>query len=107
MFTIGFCGTVLCRTTDRTSVGEYQHTIEDVEVTELTGQGSVCWQVITVQSEHRFDLDAGTVKRRAGQEALILRPSPSQWACLLGGNGADPCRKIDENDVPVMVGTAQ
>ena len=74
-------------------MGEDQHTIEEEEVTELTGQGSGCWQVITVQSEHRFDLDAGTVERMAGQDALILhddgrlRSLRSIERCRVGGRG--------------------
>lgn len=34
-----FGGTIPCRTTDRTSVGEYQHTIKDAEVTVVDRAG--------------------------------------------------------------------
>ena len=62
-------------------------------MTELTGQDFGCWQVITAKSEHRFDLDAGTVVRIAGRDALFfrddghLRSLRSIERCRVGGRG--------------------
>ena len=63
-----------------------------LEVRELTGGESGCWVVTTEHSEHMFDLDAGTVERVPGPDAVPFssdRPRPLRTIeqCQVGKRG--------------------
>ena len=63
-----------------------------LEVSELTGEECGCWLVTTEHSEHTFDLDAGTVERVPGPDAVQFskdrrRPLRTIEQCQVGKRG--------------------